>query len=158
MLGGIVLSGCKLVGKERERIVPPSYSQDTVTAPDITQPKVTSPSDLPSSSKKQSVEERLKVLKNHLHNENSGREAKELFPDLTPVYSDDGHGDRYFPAQILPFTYYYSVEADITVSICNINKTVFICPGKLERLIKKEDFPNCQVTELYLQIDNKGNI
>lgn len=153
MLSGIILSGCKLVGKERGQIVPPSYPQNTVTAPDITPSKVTSPSNSPSSSKKQNVEERLKILKNHLHNANSGREAKELFPDLTPVYSDDGHGDRYFPAQILPFTYYYSAEADITVSICNINQTVFICPGKLECLIKKEDFPNCQVTELYLQIE-----
>lgn len=155
MPSGIILSGCKLVGKKGGEIIPPSYPQNNVTAPNVTPPKVTPPSDLPSSSQKQSVEERLKILKNHLHNEDSGREAKELFPDLTPVYLDNGHGNRYFPAQILPFTYYYSAEADITVSICNINQTVFICPGKLEHLIQKEDFPNCQVTEPYLQIERQ---
>lgn len=105
-----------------------------------------------SSSGGEDLEQRLKTLKDNLHNENSGTEAKQLFPDLTPVYTDDGYDNPQFPKEILPFIYYYSQEADITVSICNINQTVFICPGKLERLITPADYKNCQVTAEYLQI------
>jgi hypothetical protein len=106
-----------------------------------------------SEEKDEDLEKRLKTLRDHLHDQNSGPEAKKLLPDLTPIYTDDGHDNRQFPKEILPFTYYYSPEADITVSICNINQTVFICPGKLDRLIQPQDFDNCQVAQEYLQIE-----
>lgn len=107
----------------------------------------------PTPENNQSLNERLRILKDHLHALNSGTEAKQLFPDLASVYTDNGHGNPQIPKEILPFTYYYSQEADITVSICNINQTVFICPGKLERLIQPTDYQNCQVTKEYLQLE-----
>jgi len=111
------------------------------------------PTKSPTPENSQSLNERLRILKDYLHALNSGTEAKQLFSDFLPVYTDDGHNNPQIPKQILPFTYYYSQEADITVSICNINQTVFICPGKLDRLIQSKDYQNCQVTKEYLQLE-----
>lgn len=95
------------------------------------------------------LSERLNILKAHLHTEGSGDEAKKLFPDFVKVYVDDGSHNKYF-VSVSPFTYYYSEEADITVSICNIGYTVFICGGKLDRLIKESDYDECKITDAYL--------
>ncbi len=94
------------------------------------------------------LHERVSIINKNLHTYGSGIEAKKLFPDLEPVYVDSGEYAP-FPKFILPFTYYYSEDANITINICAIDTTVFICPGKLARLISKEDLKNCNVVEIY---------
>jgi hypothetical protein len=85
-----------------------------------------------------------------LHTSGSGPQIRRDFPSIELVYSDDARGSG-FPNQILPFEYYYSAEADRTFSICNIDLTVFICEGKLDRLITKDDIESgrCEATSVY---------
>lgn len=94
------------------------------------------------------LEQRLEILRDNLHKEGSGDQAKEFFPDFEVVYIDQG--DPLFPDEILPFVYHYSKEADITVSICNVDYTVFVCNGRLDRLIQESDYENCLITKEYL--------
>ncbi len=96
--------------------------------------------------------ERIEILEANLHTAGSGNEAKKYFPDFEEVYVDREHAG--FPSEILPFTYYYSKEADITVNICNIGLTVFICPGKIDKLLPESDYSKCQVAEEYLHPEN----
>jgi hypothetical protein len=93
------------------------------------------------------------TLSAHLHLEASGTEAHAMFPDLTVVYTDDGHGNSRFPAPILPFRYWYSAEGNFTVSICAQNFTVFICPGRQDSLLLPGDWPRCQVSDFYSRLD-----
>lgn len=67
------------------------------------------------------------------------------------IYTDEGVSS--LSKKNLPFKYYYSFSADLTVSICNIDQTVFICPGKLERVITKDDPNECKVTPELLESD-----
>ena len=95
-------------------------------------------------------EERLQEAYDRLHTMGSGKHARESFPDLELVYTDSAKGTN-FPSMILPFRYYYSEELNKTFNICNIELTVFICKGKLDRLITKEDknSERCEVTQIY---------
>ncbi len=96
------------------------------------------------------VGERLQEASDRLHTQGSGQHIRDDFPDIRLVYTDDAK-ETGFPQMILPFRYYYSEEADKTFNICNIDFTVFICDGKLERLISKEDIDSgrCEVTPVY---------
>ena len=101
------------------------------------------------------LDERLSILKRNLHTEGSGDEAKKYFPDFVKVYVDEDN--LRFPSMVSPFTYYYSEEADITVSICNIDFTVFICEGKLDRLIEESDYDRCDISDEYLHPEKYGS-
>ncbi len=98
---------------------------------------------------KEDAPTRLKTLREHLHADGSGREARKLFPDLTLVYTDDGHGNANFPPRVLPYKYYWSAEGQFTVSICAIDTTVFICPYKVDRLLKPSDWRKCDLYSDY---------
>jgi len=111
--------------------------------------------DPPAQSADWPESEALETLRAHLHDDGSGAEAFELFPDLTPIHVDDGHGKPYY-AQILPFTYYWSPSGRFTVSICAIHRTVFICPFHLARLITPGDFPRCDVEPGYAGMEVGG--
>ena len=91
--------------------------------------------------------ERLSLLKSNLHEQGSGEEAKKFFPDFLEIYKEENNPD--FPQQFLPFRYYYSEEADVTVNICDVDFTLFVCEGKLDRKLEESDYGNCEIVEQY---------
>jgi len=91
---------------------------------------------------------RVETIREQLHGAGSGAQARALFPDLTLTYVDDGHGKKY-PTQILPFRYYWSPSARVTIAICSIERTVFVCPYKVDGLLSTGDFPKCEVADIY---------
>lgn len=93
---------------------------------------------------------RLQEAYDRLHTYGSGPQIRTDFPDIELVYSDYAEGTG-FPASILPFRYYFSPEANRTFNICNIDLTVFICKGKLGRLITQSDIEDgrCEATPIY---------
>ena len=95
------------------------------------------------------VEERIQEAYDTIHTPSSAQYIRENFPDIQLVYTDPG--ESFMPQEILPFRYYYSKEADKTFNICNVELTVFICDGKLERLVTDEDINSnrCIVTPVY---------
>ena len=96
------------------------------------------------------VEERLAEAYERLHTRGSAEHIRKSFPDIELVYTDDAVGMP-FPREIIPFRYYYSREADTTFNICAIDFTVFICKGKLDKLIRKGDIDSgrCKMTPIY---------
>ena len=94
------------------------------------------------------LSERLSLLKSNLHGQGSGEEAKKYFPDFLEVYVEEEN--PVFPQQFLPFRYYYSEEADVTVNICDVDFTLFVCEGKLDRKLKEADHDNCKIVDQYL--------
>ncbi len=100
---------------------------------------------------KRTTEQRLQEAYDRLHTAGSGSHIRASFPDIETAYIDTPEGGI-FPQQILPFTYYYSKEADTTFNICNIDLTVFICTGKMDHLISKGDIDSkrCTATPIYL--------
>jgi len=96
------------------------------------------------------LNERLKDAYNNLHAKGSAQEIRDNFLDLEIIYTDNGE-DSDFGPNIYPFHYQYSAEADKTFSLCNIERTVFICDGKLNRQITDEDMDSgyCVVTPIY---------
>lgn len=96
------------------------------------------------------VEERLAEAYERLHTRGSAEHIRKSFPDIELVYTDDAVGMP-FPREIIPFRYYYSLEADTTFNICAIDFTVFICKGKLDKLIRQGDIDSgrCEMTPIY---------
>lgn len=93
-------------------------------------------------------DERLQVLRGHLHALGSGPEALRLYPDLIQVFVDEAR-DKPHPPAIVPFRYYWSPSAKFTVAICAIDRTVFICPYYVARRLGVADFPTCDVDPSY---------
>lgn len=95
------------------------------------------------------LDQRLEEAYDDLHKPGSSQKIRDNFPDIKVVYTDEGDG--YGPDEIYPFRYHYSEEADITFNLCNVERTVFICEGKLSRQITDEDMDSgrCQVTPIY---------
>ncbi len=153
----LVLSGCTVkpavqkMLNETPLLVLENNSQKIVpVAPQIQQP-VLPPIPPPSLVNGKTVQQRLQEAYDRLHTAGSGEHIRASFPDIEKVYVDTPQGGN-FPSEILPFTYYYSKEANTTFNICNIDLTVFICQGKLDRLISKTDVENkrCVATPIYL--------
>ena len=96
------------------------------------------------------VEERLAEAYERLHTRGSAEHIRKSFPDIELVYTDDAVGMP-FPREIIPFRYYYSSKADTTFNMCAIDFTVFICKGKLDKLIRKVDIDSgrCEMTPIY---------
>ena len=116
-----------------------------------------------SLGSREDLEERLGESYSRLHEPDSANLVRDNFPDLELVYTDNPTDSEFFPSQILPFRYYYSKEADKTFSLCATNRSVFICNGKLDRLIAKEDLDSgrCIVTQIYtndLRIGGSGKL
>ncbi len=99
------------------------------------------------------VQAHLATLYAHLHDLASGTEAHALLPDLTLVYTDDGHGNTRIPKPILPFRYWYSAEGNVTVSICAKDYTVFICPGRVDTLVDSMNWNSCTVSASYRDLE-----
>ncbi len=167
----ILLFGCAMPGGQPPSATPtpasiPSESPATQTAPEpapspVPQPQpdpqpipVPAPQPIAKPQPKlingKTLDERLQEASDRLHTQGSGQHARDDFPDLQLVYTDPAQGTG-FPEMILPFRYYYSKEADKTFNICNIDFTVFICKGKLDKLITKNDVDSgrCEVAPVY---------
>lgn len=125
--------------------VPENSTKETVSLP--------TPPPQPLLVNGKTVEERLQEAYDRLHTAGSGEHIRASFPDIEKVYVDNPQGGG-FPPQILPFVYYYSKETDRTFNICNIDLTVFICKGKLDRVISKGDIDSnqCTVTPIYINV------
>jgi hypothetical protein len=95
--------------------------------------------------------ERIDIVRQQLHAAGSGAQARALFPDLKLTYVDDGRGKPY-PKQILPFRYYWSPSGRVTITICSVDRTVFICPYYLENV--PGDLHSCDVAEIYTEPDH----
>lgn len=98
------------------------------------------------------VQEKLDLAYEELHEPGSSHQIFEDFPDVELVYEDTPSSGDFFPNDILPFKYYYSDTANSTFNICNVERTVFICKGKLDREITKNDIDSgrCEITSEYL--------
>ena len=100
------------------------------------------------------LEERIEQAYDNLHEAGSSDKILNDFPDVELVYTDDPDSSikQMFPPEILPFHYYYSEEADRTFNLCGVGRSVFICKGKLDRVISKEDIDSgrCEITPIYL--------
>lgn len=99
------------------------------------------------------LQRKIDELYADLHEVDSGIRAKANFSDLQLIYTDEGISS--LPSNILPFRYYYSPSTDLTMAICNINRTIFICKGKLDHLLSKDDFSNCKITPVLLESDTR---
>lgn len=104
----------------------------------------------------QLLQTRLDDLSTNLHTEGSGDQAKASFPDFELTYTDQAENAN-FPDEILPFRYYYSQEADLTIAICNIDYTVFYCTGKIDSLISGNDLEDCVLSAEYENGDTRLN-
>jgi hypothetical protein len=92
--------------------------------------------------------ERLEEAYSNLHKKGSAQKIRDDFPDIELTFTDEGDGSN-----IYPFEYYYSGEADKTFNLCAVERTVFICEGKLDRMITDEEIDNvelCDVTPIYI--------
>ena len=134
---------------------PPPASQDTTPLPPISsEDSKSAPVVQPSPARMlidgKTLQERLAEAYERLHTRGSGQHIRDSFPDIKLVYTDKAEGMP-FPPQILPFRYYYSREANTTFNICAIELTVFICNGKLDKLIRKGDVDSgrCEMTPIY---------
>jgi len=95
------------------------------------------------------LDERLAEAISNLHKPDSTDKVRSDFPDLELIFTDN---DNRYPSNILPFEYFYSVEADKTFNFCAIERTIFVCNGKLEQRITDEelnDVEKCTVTSIY---------
>ena len=100
---------------------------------------MTQPSPMPTTSAAwQGSSPRVETVVQHLHGDGSGAEAHALFPDLKQTFVDDGHGVPYSP-DILPFRYFWSSSAQVIIAICNLGRTVVVCPFYLDRVIRPEE-------------------
>ncbi|MBI2079346.1 hypothetical protein HYT84_01155 [Candidatus Micrarchaeota archaeon] len=167
----LLFSGCtaqqkQSVGNFQEKTIPPlilkhvnqienvteqngsKYIAPLVFDPEIKKQAKLDKEEVDLASK--NLKERLEEAYDRLHTFGSGAAARKDFTDLKLVYTDNAK-DAGFPQMILPFKYYYSEEADKTFNICAIDLTVFICDGKLDKLISKQDIENgkCTVTSVY---------
>ena len=95
------------------------------------------------------AQERLNEATSQLHEEGSADHIRENFPDIELLYSDNPSD---YPSDILPFDYYYSEEVDKTFNLCGVDRTVFICDGKIEETVTDEQLNTiCDVTSVYLE-------
>ncbi len=107
--------------------------------------------DVPFALPDEDLSLRINSAYDLLHGEGSASLVRADFPDLELVYTDDGADCSFCPAEILPFKYYYSEEADMTFNLCNVDRSVFICAGRMENKITREDVLSgrCEVTPIY---------
>ena len=95
------------------------------------------------------ADERLDEASSQLHEEDSADHIRDNFPDIELVYSDNPSN---FDSSILPFDYYYSEEVDKTFNLCGVDRTVFICDGKITETVTDEQLETiCEVTPIYLE-------
>jgi hypothetical protein len=125
---------------------------EDVLVEDVNEVDVNLEVEIPVLVNGKTVQERVDEAYANLHNPGSATKIVENFPDLELVYVDEGPGS-FFPLNILPFQYFYSVEGNITFNICSIDRTVFICEGKQDFLISQEDIDSgkCILTPEYLE-------
>lgn len=125
-------------------------SEEKQQAPTIPTPTATPLPPAPTLIDGKTLQERLTEAYERLHTRGSAEHIRKSFPDIELVYTDDAVGMP-FPREIIPFRYYYSREADTTFNICAVELTVFICKGKLDKLIQKEDVDSgrCEMTPIY---------
>jgi len=148
-----------IIEKELVEEVPPKIEEERVInpEPEEIQPIIEKPTP-PKIINGRTLEQRIQAAYDNLHDAGSSGLILDDFPDVELVFEDDGNSSTFFPAEILPFHYYYSVEADKTFNLCGVGRSVFICDGKLERTITKEDIDSgmCTVTPIYMEDPRVG--
>ena len=114
---------------------------------------VVEPVEEPKLVNGKTVEQRLEEAYEILHQEESGQHLRDNFPDIEVIHTDSGEGS-FYPAEILPFIYYYSEEANKTFNLCEVDRTIFICDGKLTHTVTEEEMDSgrCVVTPIYRQV------
>ena len=93
----------------------------------------------------------VESIRASLHNSGSGDQAKAMLPDLEEVFVDSGRGA--YPPHIVPFRYYWSRSAGITVGICAIDYTVLVCPYELRSFPTTYDYDHCDIHSSYRLYD-----
>ena len=150
---------------EEESFETEPIAEETVPEPEIVEevqePEVVEPTKPESKIiNGKTLEKRLEIAYDNLHEAGSSKQILDDFPDVELVYTDDPDASikRMFPPEILPFHYYYSEEADKTFNLCGVGRSVFICDGKLDREISKEDIDSgrCEILPLYLSDPRLG--
>lgn len=96
--------------------------------------------------------EGLRTIRAHLHADKSGVEARELFPDMMVVFVDEAQGKKH-PVGVLPFKYYWSPSGRFTAAICNVGKTVFVCPYYVSSRLTPVDFGRCDVEPVWASFE-----
>jgi len=146
------------VPQEEELIEPEvevPVAEETVPEPiPEVKPEVVEPEPEPKIINGKTLEKRIEEAYDNLHEAGSSTQILDDFPDVELVYTDDPEASvkKIFPPEILPFHYYYSEEADKTFNLCGVGRSVFICDGKLDREISKDDIDSgrCEITPIYL--------
>ena len=140
----------ELIGRDEEDIVQDDERDDVEISKEVENENIEEVV-VPQLINGKGLEERVLEAYSNLHGENSEQQIRDDFPDIELVFSDDGVGEGY-PSEILPFDYYYSAEADKTFNICAVERTIFICNGKMDRKVTTEeldDISKCSVTPIY---------
>ena len=132
----VLITSCTEQIEKTEETEDTEDTEDTIRGVDLT--------DIDSKT----IKEKVEILKENLYTEGSGNEAKKYFPDLVRVFLNQNNPK--YSAKVLPFIYYYSKEADITISISNLDFTVFICPGRLDNLLPESKYNQCDIADEYL--------
>ena len=91
------------------------------------------------------VEKRLAVAFDQLNTVGSGNLLRASFPDLQYLLEWIPAGKE--SRRIFPFFYYYSLEADTTFLVSNIDRIVAICDGLQNSVIVEEDLNTCTLAE-----------
>lgn len=84
------------------------------------------------------ISEHVDDAYSELHMDNSGSPIRENFSDLELVYTDVG-AENESSEDKPPFNYYYSAEAKKTFGICNSNRSVVICDGRVDHAVERND-------------------
>ncbi len=125
-----------------------TLSEPVVEEQSVKEEIVQEPEQLPLSAE---LQENIDDAYDRLHDPGSASRIQKDFPDLEIVYIDEAEGIKFFPKEILPFKYYYSPSADKTFSLCGVDRSTFICDGKLDRLLNSEDIETgrCKIAPDY---------
>lgn len=91
----------------------------------------------PNSSK----EERLGLLWQDFHKDGSEFNIVKYFPDATVISREE----RQEPDCTRVLKHYYSKEVDKTIVACDRNRTLAICPGRVDQPISIGGTPECMM-------------
>jgi hypothetical protein len=129
-------------------------AEEVIDTIEVKEEVIEVPEEVKATVNGKTVDKRIEEAYTNLHGVGSAQHIRDNFPDIEKVYVDDPASG--YPKEILPFIYYYSAEADKTFNLCAIERTVFICDGKLDSVITDDDMNSgkCRVTPVYAQVNN----
>ena len=93
----------------------------------------------PASSTVSTREERLGLLWQDFHNDGSEFNIQKFFPDAAVIFTEE----KQEPDCTRVLKHYYSQEIDKTIVACDRNRTLAVCPGRVEQPVSIEGTPGC---------------